>query len=137
MSMITIELQPLRRPAGSTWSREGATSRPSREIYVRRRAAVLLAVVVVLAFAATALRSWSGPTVGTPASASGQVPTTPIGAAAAEPSVTSFIVQPGDTLWSIAEEFVGEGDIARYVADLAKLNGDDPLIVGELLVLPD
>jgi LysM repeat protein len=47
-----------------------------------------------------------------------------------------YVVQPGDTMWSIASSLT-DGSIRSYVADLVELNGGASLDVGQLLVLPD
>ncbi len=61
-------------------------------------------------------------------------------ASAAPHAVTTHTVRPGDSLWSIAQQFLGSGqryrDIARLNADL--LDGhDDFLIPGWVLTLPE
>ncbi|MGA1649517.1 MAG: LysM peptidoglycan-binding domain-containing protein, partial [Ilumatobacteraceae bacterium] len=46
-----------------------------------------------------------------------------------------YVVQPGDTLWSIASSLT-TGSIRGYVADLVSLNGGASIDVGQILVLP-
>jgi nucleoid-associated protein YgaU len=46
------------------------------------------------------------------------------------------IVQPGDTLWTIARSFQPEGDVRPLVARLAKAQGGAPLQPGQRVVLP-
>ena len=46
------------------------------------------------------------------------------------------IVQPGDTLWSLAREAQPEGDIRPLVAQLRRAHGGSSLRAGERLVLP-
>ncbi len=46
-----------------------------------------------------------------------------------------YIVQPGDTLWSIASSLT-DGNIQGYVDDLIELNGSPSIDVGQRLVLP-
>jgi LysM repeat protein len=47
----------------------------------------------------------------------------------------AYIVQPGDTLWSIASSLT-DGGIRDYVAELISLNGGASIDVGQRLVLP-
>lgn len=46
-----------------------------------------------------------------------------------------YIVQPGDTLWSIASSLT-DGNIRGFVSDLIALNGSASIDVGQRLVLP-
>jgi LysM repeat protein len=83
--------------------------------------AVVAAVVVVVT--AQLVGSVAGALVGSASSAppaSGQV----------------RVVQPGDTLWSIARDAAPRTDPRVVVDDLLALNGDAPLRVGQQLVLP-
>jgi hypothetical protein len=103
-----------------------APDRLARQAVYRRRrlAAVLLLVlttaVVVLLASAVLARSAGG---GTPVPAAGS------------PSEV-HVVQPGDTLWSIARDLDPDGDVRLTVDRLADLNGGAPLTVGQRLVLP-
>jgi Tfp pilus assembly protein FimV len=94
-------------------------------VYRRRRiAAALLCVALVatlLLAGAVLARSAGG---GAPASAAG----TSSGAV--------HVVQPGDTLWSIARDLEPSGDVRLTVDRLVDLNGGAPLQVGQRLVLP-
>ena len=47
------------------------------------------------------------------------------------------VVQPGETLWSIAGALRPSGDVRSLVRALARLNGGASLQVGQRLVLPD
>ena len=44
--------------------------------------------------------------------------------------------QPGDSLWSIAEQYRGDVPIARYVDLLVRLNGGASIVVGQSVLLP-
>ncbi len=49
---------------------------------------------------------------------------------------TAYVVQPGDTLWSIAVRLDPNGDPRPVVAQLATQVGGDNVVPGEQLVLP-
>jgi nucleoid-associated protein YgaU len=52
--------------------------------------------------------------------------------------VQSVVVQPGDTLWSIAADVAGTGDVREVVDRIQELNGlqDAVLMPGQVLELP-
>lgn len=61
------------------------------------------------------------------------------GSTSAPPVLVSdsvHIVQPGDTLWTIARRLQPTGDVRRLVDRLAAARGGAPLHVGERLALP-
>ncbi|MCU1351037.1 MAG: hypothetical protein JWM05_246 [Acidimicrobiales bacterium] len=97
---------------------------PARVVYRRRRLMVLLLVVLVVVGAVA---------VGRGAFAS-LAPDAPAGStpAAGGASVT---VQPGDTLWSIAQRVQPSGDVRSLVDRLAAQHGAGPLHPGERLNL--
>ena len=106
----------------------GEASSPS-QIYVRRRLTVVLslaAIVLVLFLGAGHVVANRG---GTPASASMIRPATATAA-------TVYIVQPGDTLWSIGERFHGHTALVDYVDSLVTANGGTELQVAQPLTLP-
>ena len=58
------------------------------------------------------------------------------GPAGTAPVSTSFvIVQPGDTLWSLAREVQPDGDIRPLVAQLSRAHGGSSLRAGERIAL--
>jgi LysM repeat protein len=57
-------------------------------------------------------------------------------AAGAPAGGSVVIVQPGDTLWSLAREVQPEGDIRPLVAQLSRAHGGSSLRAGERLVVP-
>ncbi len=57
------------------------------------------------------------------------------GAAAAVTAV-NYIVQPGDTLWSIANERRGDASVDDYLERLVQSNGGPSIDAGQLLTLP-
>jgi hypothetical protein len=94
-------------------------------VYRRRRLAavallVLTTAVVLLLASAVLARSAGG---GTPVPAAGT-------------SSEVHVVQPGDTLWSIARALEPNADVRLTVDRLVDLNGGAPLTVGQRLVLP-
>lgn len=138
-----VELQPLRpsRPARSSRPLPGRSApahrarsaAPSRSalVYRRRRSvlAATVASVVVLAFL-------GGRAV---LADEGGVALRPTGGAAIVPAdqmPAVYLVQPGDTLWAIAERFSGDTSVGSYVDALVTANGGASIQAGQELVLP-
>lgn len=97
---------------------------PTTTVYVRRRLLVvgmLVAMVLVLWFGAGNVLANRG---GAPAS----TPTV-------RPAAT-YVAQPGDTLWSIAQAHHGGSSLTGYVDALVAANGGTQLQVGQVVVLP-
>jgi nucleoid-associated protein YgaU len=125
------------RPAGTAVvrTRGGALpGRPPRPTGGRRpRARVRLTrrarrFGLVLALAAgVALGSWLAPLVGAGSGSDLRLA-----------GVTSVVVQPGDTLWSIASPVAGDRDVRATVAQIRRLNGlsSARLVPGQTLQLP-
>jgi LysM domain len=94
-------------------------------VYVARRRRVLIAVVgalcAVVALFAVALGR-------VPASASGSHP--------GSSAQATHLVEPGETLWSIAESVHPGGNLAAYVDKLVHANGSSTIRVGQQIVLP-
>jgi len=110
------------------------TYSPSR-IYARRRLTVMLslaAIVLVLLFGAGHVVANRG---GAPASASMIRPASSLTVGVATPA-NVYIVQPGDTLWSIGERFHGHASLADYVDSLVEANGGTELQISQALTLP-
>lgn len=91
-----------------------------RAVYRRRR--IVLAAVVFLATVASVIG------VG---QASAQREFGPV-----EPETTMVIVQPGDTLWGIAERVAPEVDRREAVGRLVELAGGPSLSVGQRIEIP-
>lgn len=62
------------------------------------------------------------------------VPTDAVAAAATD--MSRYVVQDGDSLWSIAAAQVPADQLDGYLAELVALNGDGALRTGQQLVLP-
>jgi LysM repeat protein len=93
-------------------------------VFLRRRLMVLGVVVFVLALALFG---------------AGQVLANRGGDPASTPTVrpaTAYIVQPGDTLWSLAATFHGPWSQSAYLDRLIDDNGGSQLAVGQLVELP-
>ena len=123
------DLQPYVRAATS--------SRPHDVVAARRRLAVagVLATVVLAVLLLIAIEVRPG---GTPASAAGSGP-----ASASQPAVLPagvadrfYIVEEGDSLWSIARALAPFRDVHAYVDELEALNGGTSIQPGQRLVLP-
>ncbi len=96
---------------------------------IRRAVAGLVAVVAfaVVAVAASAVVGALLDVDGRPAAASD------LGAA---PVPRLHVAQPGDTLWSIAEQYRGDVDRARFVDALIDLNDGTAIQAGQAVRLP-
>jgi hypothetical protein len=112
-----------------------------RATYRRRR--LLVAVLLVAAVAAVTLLVGAistglagGGHPSTAAGASSPTSAVPLGPAEVAAS-HQVVVQPGDTLWSIAATIAPpHADVRATVDQLVALNGHGPLTVGEHLRLP-
>lgn len=103
------------------WVVSPRTTRPSAATFRRRRLAALGALLVVAALLLAAAAALLAP--GTPAA--GAVPVARV----------TYVVQPGDTLWSIAAELAPGADLRPVVDALADANGGASLLPGQRLVL--
>jgi LysM repeat protein len=148
-----VEIQPNRSGARSSLSSPSIsissmapTRHLSHDVYLRRRLVVGLAVCGVVVAACLGFRtlasrgdvSASIPTV-TPFSASAQpISTTVNGVDVSMAFVQGegfYVVQQGDTLWSIASSLTS-GNIRNYVHSLIELNGGASIDVGQRLIVP-
>lgn len=108
---------------------------PSPQVYLRRR------VVAMLALTTMVLALWAGAghvlasRGSAPASAPAVRPAATL-AANAQAAKVLYVVQPGDTLWSIAAAQHGRNDLGAYVDQLVGANGGTSLAVGQVLALP-
>ena len=109
---------------------------PAGQLYARRRLMVglcLTAIVLVLFLSTGDVVANRG---GAPASASMIRPASAAAPAAAPTAANVYIVQPGDTLWSIGERFHGQAVLVDYVDSLVAGNGGTELEVSQALALP-
>lgn len=110
--------------------------RTAQAVYVRRRLVVglvLVALCSLLGFTAHEVLADRG---NVPASIPAIRPAGNPGAVVASPGAQLYTVQPGDTLWEIAEGVHGEDGLADYVDQLVSLNGGTALQPGQQLFLP-
>ena len=106
-------------------------------IYRRRRlVAAVLAVVVVVAFVLLATAAVARLAGGAPSAAGGLPPTSAAASSAAGAAAATVVVQPGDTLWTIAADVAPDADVRITVDQLIALNGASPIVPGQELVLP-
>ncbi len=99
--------------------RSNVTCRPSSAVYARRR----IAAVAVIASAVFVMMSVARPALGSsPGDASTTAPST-------------YVVHPGDTMWSIAEGR-DPAAVAAYVDQLIELNGSADLAIGQQILIP-
>ena len=104
-------------------------TRSGARIYRRRRLAVLGAALSLLLLPAVVMAASGSSTAVAPASA----PAAP----AVAPAASVYVVQPGDTLWSIAHQIDPHADPRDVVDRLVELNGSGALQPGERLRLTE
>ncbi len=98
--------------------------------YALRRLVAGLLVVMAIALVAIAASASIGAVLdvdGRPAAAT-DVATAPV--------VRTHVAQPGDTLWSIAEQYRGDVGRSRFVDALIDLNGGTAIQAGQAVRLP-
>jgi Tfp pilus assembly protein FimV len=116
--------------------------RPTRADYARRRLVVLLVALVVAVVAVRLLAaSTSSPDASLSTGSTGAPAVTvhsPLAYGSSGtpvPDGATYVVQPGDTVWSIAEQLAPAGDVRGMVDRLVDLNGGAALEVGQHLRL--
>ena len=108
----------------------------------RRRLMVLLAAVTTAVLLVVAASRAAATFRDVPASVPERRPvpaldaTAGSAATAARRAASGYVVQPGDTLWSIARRLQPEGDVRPLVDQLVDLNGGTDLAVGQRLPIP-
>jgi hypothetical protein len=101
---------------------------------LRRRRLVALTLAVAFVVVATL---WVGAALRPPARVVGGGSLTPSGGPPpAASGAATVLVQPGDTLWTIARDLRPRGDLRPVVDELVALNGGAALQAGQVLVLP-
>jgi len=120
---------PVLRPVGPDTLRPRAL--PDRATRVRRRRlALLVALVGLVLVAVVALQA-----VTALGRVDGSSRPEPVDAGPAPVAGQQYVVQPGDTLWSIASEIAPDDDPRAVVDALRAANGGPELQVGTRLVL--
>ena len=94
--------------------------------YARRRAAAVLLVIGVILAVRAVLGALGGGPLTAPEPVSSPAPV----------AARAVVVQPGDTMWSIARRLDPNGDVRITVQRLAKANGGAAVRAGQRLVLP-
>jgi nucleoid-associated protein YgaU len=97
-----------------------------RSVFLRRRLAVAVVAVAMLVVVAHALPGMVA-----------ALTTPPEGRPVAEAiSTSSYVAEPGDTLWSIAARLPVGGDVRDTVDRLADANGADRIVTGQSVRIP-
>ncbi|MEV4128390.1 LysM peptidoglycan-binding domain-containing protein [Nocardia sp. NPDC049707] len=52
------------------------------------------------------------------------------------PAAQTYTVEPGDTLWAIAERFYGDGNRYQEIADASGIDNPDVINPGQVLTIP-
>jgi LysM domain len=122
------------RPVGRGGERPSSrpTGRPAAQVFRRRRIVALAALAVGVVGAIVLWRAALAGPGGAPLSTTGSASVLPMRPIAAQ----VYVVQPGDTLWSIARSAGVVGDLRPVVDRLAAQVGHGPLLPGQRLVLP-
>lgn len=76
----------------------------------------------------------SGPAQG---SMGGTLPSDDAAGAAAGTSVRDYVIQPGDTMWSISRTLLGDPQAFRRLAEMNQIDDPDTIFPGQRLQLPE
>lgn len=106
--------------------------RPSAAVYRRRRLAVLVSAAAIVLSGWFGVHQLTGVSSGGPLTAAGQPVSDLNVRLAAEVTV---IVQPGDTLWTLARRAQPKGDVRPLVQRLEAQRDGRMLMVGEHITL--
>ena len=125
---VRLRLLPAPRP--------GCRRRPTPAVYRRRRLAVGLLLGVIVA----AVLLVTGPVLRASVGALGGSPLAPSGAPAVRDlrpvAAQTYVVQPGDTFWSLARRMQPSGDIRPLVDRLVALHHGATLQPGDRVAVP-
>ena len=138
MATIMIPLQPIEH-AGLRHGHSGPyIAAPDRAVYVRRRLAAVLLLALLFSLAFLGGRVVLDAPGGLPASTAvrGQPAAAATAAATLARSGGTYVVQPGDSLWSIAARLEPGRDPRPLVDALAGSRGGAPLVPGEVINRP-
>jgi hypothetical protein len=131
-------------PGDGRASRDGVRRRATATVYRRRRLVVLamLATLLVVTVAtagrvAAFVGDVGAPTAGLPAVATpAPAPGSPAAGPATRPGAGAvYVVQPGDTVWSVARRLQPKGDLRGLVDRIVARNGGAALRPGQALVV--
>ena len=141
MVAITTASSPYQRPSRPVLVVLPPVTRTAARTYLRRRLAVLAAALSLVAVPVLIATQGTSPhTEVDLAPASAPVVQDPAAYGAAGQSVPPravYVVQPGDTVWSIARELDPSGDPRAMVDRIVDLNGSAALQPGQRLRLND
>lgn len=110
-------------------------SRPTHATYVRRRIGTVTFFVTLSLSLGLMAQHGLADRGGDPASVPTAGRTTALRLASGLAGA-QYLVQSGDTMWSIAESLYRGSDLSSYVDALISLNGGTSLFVGDVLRLP-
>lgn len=110
--------------------------RSASQLYARRRLMVTLIVAMIVLVLLVGAGHVVANRGGAPASTSAIRPVSAVVVPDAPVASNVYIVQPGDTLWSIGQRFHGHASLADYVDALVSANGGTRLQVSQALALP-
>ena len=130
MALVLVDDHPrpaLRLIAG------GLGTGPTPAVYRRRRLVALILAVALVVVAMAGVRAVLQPLTGTPG---GSPLSASDGSAPVPAGHESLLVQPGETLWTVARDLQPSGDVRPLVDELVALNGGATLEAGQNLVLP-
>jgi Tfp pilus assembly protein FimV len=132
MSIVDIALVPSASPFRVAVP--SRLARPTHRTFVRRRVAALLLVTAIASVPAVAVATAVTDRGGAPAPAATIRPS--IAASGAFGAVATYVVRPGDTMWSIAATHRGSSGHGSYLEALIDANDGASIQVGQRLVLP-